>query len=446
MIPKKHNACSVSKINCIAPIIAAIEIILGGSLISGGVYLAYMHGIGTISLIEIGGGGAVSLLGLVFITLVIGIYLSKKLNKPSLPSQLTNQNTFLGSNNVSVSDVQSNQLPIKAASQISRVGSSIGVELTSTQKGPKPIKGKLAICNPASAGALGEDISTLFSDTDKVERTDGKDWKQFPNEMLIKCEIFDTEKETPFTEPLYLPFCLFVHNDNYTDWKEEGEIIEFDYEGCHYELTFNKTDGSIPVKKMIEWCDYKFHEKGVSILPVNSNREKKKYAGRKSHPAPRAKRSIPCLPPSKRYLSPIFLQKHHNAIALSKQMKEKFNTLYTPSLPDLEFPFEPEYSLSQKALICKLPHLETAEGIYYYFEETSFAIYSYQKSSVPEGFDIEAHGVWVDPKEYPELWPSEFLLMMDYNETITREMIENGTKELKNGNLTITFPVAPPST
>jgi hypothetical protein len=403
------------------PIAVALEIIIGCIFVGIGVYLAQMHGIGTIGLIEIGGGGGAGVAALAIITIFC---LRKKSN--ALPFTGEDTTKSLTADGViepdEVDDAAS--LSIEASRKMTATPPETDLidekPPSNEQKGS--IKGELAIIEPETAGPLGKDISNLFEDTRKVQRTDSKDWREFPNEILIRCQISNIpEDESPPLKEghaLFLPFCLFVKDDDYTQWKEEGEIVEFDYEGRRYELTLSQKESnlSFPLKRVIEACERSYKKKVGSILPRAILNEQDYSKG-----------------PSEVYISPIASQRDFKAGKKMNEQKQKFLEAFSKEseLPALESPVEPPYDLSNRDLIVTLTNV-SAEDIRYFFSETSFAIYALRKkveSSPPRRRILTTRDAF-----------SEYLLVINFDETLKRDMIENGVKNISNGELTITFP------
>lgn len=324
------------------PIAIALEIILGSALISGGIYLAYMHGIGTIGLIGIGAGGTVAMA----ISITATCLHNRKTPSP-----------------------QAKVIPKKQSKAV--------------------IKGKIAIVNYLTAGPLGKDPTHLFPITREVQRIDGQDWTQNPNEMLVEFEIFGLEnpiqllrKNPPLSEKktLYLPICLK---------KEDENIIEFDCDDYRYCLTIAQEENKLNMtfKQAMNLCNT--YARRTSILPQEETRN----------------------PPTS-----------------SDQMKHKFYTSFQiPSNFQLTSPIRPRVDqMTHEDGVCKLvlelPGVAFCD-IKYFYSETSFAVYCQNKKMV------ERHN---------QLPLKEYLFIRDYDENLTKEMIEEATIKTSDvGILTI---------
>lgn len=198
---------------CKKTLTLAMELILGGALVAGGAYYAYLHGVNTVTLYYIAGGGAVGVVGIAVTSCLCMSPRSKDTSDKKEGGLEKDEN--INSKKVAPTG-QSRPAPKKV------------------------IQGKIHI-SAYDTGALGLNptLATLNPTSQKVERVDGQSWRR-PNEMMIKCYIPTTsDGKGPLGKCGYitLPFCLFTHDDDYSKAKTDGDSVTFIYEDAIYELT-----------------------------------------------------------------------------------------------------------------------------------------------------------------------------------------------------------------
>jgi len=410
---------------CRKPLIIALEIIFGAACVGVSLYVGHLFGVGTLGLIGIGGGGT---LGVLAIAIASILCLRKKTNASTLPHApspvFTKEQSNLGQPVIRPQvkstevDEQSKEVATEPTQKSKKKESS---QDKSSSVKHKAVEGKIAIGNYFSAGALGKDLSCLFSSTKKVKRLDAKDWTQYPNEMLIECKVFNVlNKKSPLKEKgsLFLPFCLFIKNDDYTQWKEKGDEVEFIYEGYHYKLKIAQEESDLPMvwEDAVSLCAHSFYDrcKGHSILPIKRGVEGDQET----------------------YLNPVDIQRRQNKLKETEILKQKFHKTFSVECT-LNHPIEPAYKLSQHGLVCELPGVNPNE-IRYFFTDHVCAIYAPKRELFPEAL-MGFKGLSVNSQDFPELCPTEYLLILQLNATITRECIENGIKTTTLGVLKIDF-------
>lgn len=125
------------------------------------------------------------------------------------------------------------------------------------KKGTKaPIEGKVVVQFPETRnrhinfgpiGQPGEGVSQeqFYSDVDysmggQVRRMDGKEWRDNPEAVVVRCLIFGTpsHKKHPLADEneIFLPLELFIQGDDYEHPKANGEKIAFTFNGIAYSL------------------------------------------------------------------------------------------------------------------------------------------------------------------------------------------------------------------
>lgn len=263
------------------------------------------------------------------------------------------------------------------------------------------------------AGPLGEkdhDVNLGFPSAD-VERVDGKPWK-FPSEMVIKCKVFNLKfkdpslakkatSDTPLRQECTLYLPYSLFLTKEGREKTEGNIVEFCIKGYHYALTWKSLYQDGEVLNAVQFM----------IRCAEAYYER----GGICHFSPlegKFKYS------HTKYICPrddiMVKTRLHAAMRRKEALLQAFPQA---KALNIQYPFPPidACSFGDKVITCILPRLNP-HSIAYFYGNTQLIIYARAIGYGFKGDGFAIKDVPVNPLEHPHLAPQEYLLEIPYTQ------------------------------